>query len=132
MVDIYLAGADEVMTTDERAAPMGEGPPRPGPPPMFPSKDEFALTYYSGTPVSCLPTTGYRFPCPRKLLTLAQTCRVLDVRRIHTSVGLLLVARRVRVRSHRFIPVVLLLVALVVVLLQPLRAVGLRFSDRER
>ena len=39
------------------------------------------------------------FPLPRKLLTLAQTCRERDARRrTHTLVVLLLVPRRVRVR----------------------------------
>ena len=43
------------MTTGERVQPVGEAPPMPGPPPLFPSKDEFAFTYYASTPVSSLP-----------------------------------------------------------------------------
>ena len=43
------------MTTGERGDPIGAAPPRPRPPPVFPSRDQFALTYYASTPVSSLP-----------------------------------------------------------------------------
>ena len=50
---------------------------------------------------------------PRKLLTLAQTCRERDV----PGTSTLVMPRRVGVRSHRFIPMVLLLVLPLAVLL---------------
>ena len=103
------------MTTGEKGAPLGEAPPLPGLPPVFPSKDEFSLTYYSSTPVSSVPSHRLRFS--RKYLTCAQTCRKLEIRRPSTSIVHLPVAQRVHVRSHRLMEKVHLLAARLILLL---------------
>jgi hypothetical protein len=97
-------------------------PPRPWFPTVFPSREEFARTYYLGTPVSSLPNHLLPLSCyMAKFLTLAQTCREPDVPA--TDPFVMPLARRVcHVRSHQLMLVVVLLVLLMVrplVVLQP-------------
>ena len=101
--------------TGDRVPVTAEQPPRPGLPPVCPSREEFARTYYSGTPVSSVPNHLLPLSCyMANLLTFAQTCRERDVPGTDPLVVLLRVRRA---RSHRFTEAAVLLVFLMVVLL---------------
>ena len=66
--------------TGERVGPSMEEPPEPGPCPVFPSKDEFALMYYSATPVSLIPN---------KSLLLSFASQVANSCSNHVGTGML-------------------------------------------
>jgi len=118
-------------TTGVRVAPPMDEPPEPGTTPRMPSRDVFALSYYKSTPVSLIPNHWLLLSFASQLLTLAQTCRKRDARRrTHTLILLLLlVPRRVRLTSHRYIAVVLLPVLQLLLVLRLLPVLLLRRSD---
>ena len=94
---------------------LGPQPPLPGSLPQIVSPEVFAATYYgSSTPVCSLPNHRLPLSFASQAANMQGTCRELP----HLGTNPLVMHRRVGVRSHRFMSVVLLLAVLPMVLLQ--------------
>ena len=92
-------------------AHLGPPPPMPGPPPMIVAPEVFALTYYaSSTPVSYLPNHLLPLSFASQAANMQGTCREQG----DPGTSTLVMPRRVGVRSHRFMKVVLLLAVLLI------------------